>query len=57
LPETIAFADFETVINRLKLLREFNTLTAKEMFKQTDIYKKRSPFFALLVSSGVIEAV
>lgn len=56
-PEVIPYEDFETVISRLKKMGEFNTSTAKECFKQTRIYKKRSPFFALLYSGRVIEGV
>ena len=56
-PEIIQFQDFNTVISRLKGLNEFNTSSAKELFKGTKIYRKRSPFFALLLSSGVIENV
>ncbi len=56
-PEIIPVDDFITVINRLKIANHFNTSSAKEMFRQTNIYKKRSPFFALLISSGVIEKI
>lgn len=54
-PEEILYTDFSVVIERLQALKNFNTNTAKESFKGTRIYKKRSPFFALLFSSGVIE--
>ncbi len=54
-PEIICFEDFIIIIQRLRQLREFNTSSAKESFKGTKIYKKRSPFFALLLSSGVIQ--
>ncbi|MEP7170864.1 MAG: hypothetical protein ABI855_15960 [Bacteroidota bacterium] len=54
-PESIPHDDFIKVIQRLKNESHFNTSSAKELFKQTTIYKKRSPFFALLLSSGVIE--
>jgi hypothetical protein len=56
-PEIITLDDFVTIIERLKVLKQFNTSSAKESFKGTKIYKKRSPFFALLLSSGVIERV
>ena len=56
-PEVISRSDFESVINKLKTLKSFNTNTAKECFKGTRMYRKRSPFFALLLSSGVIEKV
>jgi hypothetical protein len=56
-PEIINLDDFVTIIERLKVLKQFNTSSAKEYFKGTRIYKKRSPFFALLLSSGVIERV
>ncbi len=54
-PEVIGFTDFVTVVNRLKELEIFNTSSGKESFKGTKIYRKRSPFFALLLSSNVIE--
>ncbi len=54
-PESIPHVDFIKVIQRLKNVNTFNTSTSKELFKQTKIYKKRSPFFALLLSSGIIE--
>jgi len=53
--EEIQLVDFTVVIDRLKALEVFNTNTAKACFRGTKIYKKRSPFFALLYSSGVIE--
>lgn len=56
-PEIIYLDDFVTIINRLKDLGQFNTSSAKESFKGTKMYKKRSPMFALLLSSGVIEKV
>ncbi len=52
--EIINFDDFETVVDRLKLLGQFNTNTSKESFKGTSLYRKRSPLFALLVGCGVI---
>jgi hypothetical protein len=55
--EKIGFNDFVSVIDRLKKLELFNTSSSKELFKGTKIYKKRSPFFALLLSSNVIERV
>ncbi len=54
-PEIILLTDFVFVIERLKALQDFNTNTGKESFKGTKIYKKRSPFFALLYSCAVIE--
>lgn len=56
-PEVISFNDFVTVVERLKGLEIFNTSSSKELFKATKIYRKRSPFFALLLSSNVIEKV
>lgn len=56
-PEFILFEDFVTVMNHLKALQIFNTNTAKPCFKGSKMYKKRSPFFALLVSSGVLEQI
>jgi hypothetical protein len=56
-PEVIGFNDFVLVIERLKVLEIFNTSSGKESFKGTKIYRKRSPFFALLLSSNVIEKV
>jgi len=56
-PEIIQFEDFQHVIADLKKLDAFNTSIAKECFTGTKIYKKRSPFFALLLSSGVIETI
>ena len=53
--EIIRLVDFITVIDRLKKLEQFNTSSSKEAFKGTMIYKKRSPFFALLLSSAVIQ--
>lgn len=53
--EIIQLEDFISVINKLKKLKQFNTSTAKDVFKGTKIYRKRSPFFALLLSSSVIE--
>lgn len=35
----------------------FNTSTSKAVFKESKIHKKRSPMFALLVSSEVIEKI
>lgn len=55
--EIISLEDFITVVNNLKELGVFNTNTAKPCFKGTRIYKKRSPFFALQLSSGVIEKI
>ncbi len=56
-PEIIRLEDFIIVINSLKDMKVFNTASAKEMFKGTKIYKKRSPFFALLLSGNVIEKI
>lgn len=56
-PEVIGFTDFVNVVERLKGLEIFNTSSSKEHFKGTKIYRKRSPFFALLLSSNVIEKV
>ena len=56
-PDVIGFNDFVTVVERLKGLEIFNTSSGKESFKGTKIYRKRSPFFALLLSSNVIEKV
>jgi restriction endonuclease S subunit len=55
--EVINRNDFESVIDKLKNMKSFNTNSAKECFKGTRMYKKRSPFFALLLSSNVIEKV
>lgn len=54
-PEVIPYIDFSVVVERIQAFKEFNTSTAKGSFIGTKIYKKRSPFFALLYSSGVIE--
>ena len=54
-PEVIEYIDFAVVVERLKALEQFNTNTAKESFKGTKVYKKRSPLFALLYSCAVIE--
>lgn len=54
-PEIISFHDFKIVIDHLKALETFNTNVAKTSFMGTKIYKKRSLFFALLLSSSVIE--
>jgi hypothetical protein len=54
-PEIISHADFDSVINKLKHMNSFNTASAKECFKGTKMYRKRSPFFALLLSCGAIE--
>lgn len=56
-PEIINLDDFVAIIDCLKVLEQFNTSSAKESFKGPKVYKKRSPFFALLLSSGVIEKV
>lgn len=56
-PESITYEDFIKVIENLKKTKQFNTSSAKEHFKNTKIYKKRSPFFALLFSCGIIEAI
>lgn len=56
-PETIFKEDFIIVVERLQKVGIFNTQTAKELFKGTKIYRKRSPIFSILLSSGVIESV
>jgi hypothetical protein len=54
-PKVISKADFEVVINCLLVKTDFNTSNAKDCFKGTKIYKKRSPLFAILRASGIIE--
>ena len=56
-PEIIRYLDFATVISKLKKETYFNTSSSKELFKGTRLYRKRSPFFSLLLSCGVIEKV
>ena len=55
--EVISLDDFTTLINRLSEHQYFNTSSAKELFKGTKIYRKRSPFFGLLLSANVIERI
>lgn len=56
-PEIISKLDFTKVINELKTMDLFNTSSSRHIFKETKIYKKRSPMFALLLSAGVIRSV
>lgn len=53
-PEIITKADFLLAMGKLKNFTEFNTSIAKDAFKGGKIYRKRSPIFALLQSSGFI---
>lgn len=53
-PEIITKEDFLKIVSGLRLMEVFNTSTSKAVFKESKIYKKRSPMFALLISSGVI---
>jgi hypothetical protein len=54
-PELIGKSDFLKVVDGLKAVEEFNTSSTKELFLGTKIYRKRSPMFALLHASGIIE--
>lgn len=56
-PEFITKEDFLKVMASLKKLKEFNTSSAKEVFLGSKIYQKRSPMFALLHSSEIIEKI
>lgn len=53
--ETIFKEDFVIVVERLQKKGIFNTQTAKELFKGTRIYRKRSPLFSILLAASVIE--
>ncbi|QEK50689.1 hypothetical protein FYC62_02670 [Pedobacter aquae] len=54
-PEIITLEDFIRIIIGLMKMETFNTSTSKPIFRESKVYRKRSPMFALLVSSGVIE--
>ena len=57
IPETIFKEDFVIVVEKLQNLGIFNTQTAKDLFKGTLIYRKRSPLFSILLAAGMIEEV
>lgn len=52
--EEIGKDDFLIVIEKLKKEREFNTSSSREYFPSR-IYKKRSPLFAILLATHIIE--
>lgn len=54
--EQIHKTDFVELIKRLQKLDSFNSSTAKDLFP-SDIYRKRSPIFAILVSATIIEPI
>ncbi len=54
--EQIHKSDFVELINRLQKLDSFNSSTTKDLFP-SDIYRKRSPIFAILVSATIIEPI
>lgn len=54
--EQIQKEDFNKVIENLRTLKEFNSSSAKGLFP-SNIYRKRSPIFALLLSASIIEPV
>lgn len=54
--EQIHKSDFVELIKRLQKLDLFNSSTAKDLFP-SDIYRKRSPIFAILVSATIIEPI
>lgn len=56
-PETIQRSELDVVFKRLSLLIDFNTDSAKEIFKGARTYRKRSPVFAILLDSGCIEKI
>lgn len=55
--ESFSYEDFIKTVSKLLEHETFNTSSAKEAFKGGKIYKKRSPLFALLKSSGIIKQV
>ena len=55
--ESISYEDFVKTVSKLLEFETFNTNSSKEAFKGGKIYKKRSPLFAILKSSGIIKQV
>jgi hypothetical protein len=53
--EYINVVDFVNVLDKLLKLDAFNTNSSKVFFKGTNLYSKRSPFFALLYTNGFIK--
>lgn len=54
--EDINVVDFVYVLDKLLKLDAFNTNSSKVFFKGTNLYSKRSPFFALLYTNGFIKS-
>ena len=52
--EQIHKSDFIELINKLQKLESFNSSTSKDIFP-SDIYRKRSPIFAILIAANIIE--
>jgi hypothetical protein len=55
--EIITRTEFDQVVLDLKALGRFNTSTSKPAFLKTKLYKKRSPFFAMLLFINAIERI
>lgn len=54
-PELISKECFIKVVEGLKKLGTFNSNQSKSIFQQTKIYRKRSPMFAILLTTSLIE--
>lgn len=55
--ESISYEDFVKTVSNLFEFETFNTSLAKVAFKGGKIYRKRSPLFAILKSSGIIRKI
>ena len=53
--ESIKNEEFEILIGKLLAVDIFNTNTSKQAFRDSKIYRQRSPVFAILLASEVIE--
>ena len=54
-PETISKQNAIIVLQGLIKIGAFNTVNTKSLFRQTKIYRQRSPIFATLIASGIIQ--
>ena len=54
-PETITKENAISILQGLIEQTTFNTDTTKSLFRSTTIYRQRSPMFAILIASGIIE--